>query len=346
MPELSQLLEKFPRAELFTAPTPLERMPQISEALGIDLWVKRDDLTGLAAGGNKARQLEYYFGEAEQLGADTVLITGAAQSNYALAMAAAARKLGMAPVVQLERRVDISDPAYNTSGNVLLGRILGSEFMVYGNGDDEEGADKALSRIAAGLADAGLRPFLIPLGPHHPPLGALGYMRAALEIAGQARDFDFVVVASGSGQTHAGLLAGFSLLGFGGSVIGSCVRRPASEQAKRIGQVLRNLQALLGVPLGKASESIQVKDEALEPGYGKPGKAACLAAEMAAKLEGKLLDPVYTAKSFATVIQMARSGEFPERSKVLFVHTGGLPALFGYREHLEGIWRLSHGPEL
>ncbi len=179
--------DDLPRAQLVHAPTPLEGMPNLSAALGnAQLFVKRDDCTGLAFGGNKVRQLEFYLGEAQARNADTVLITGAVQSNFMRLAAASARKLGMEIHVQFEERVPKNDPAYRESGNVLLNRVLGATLHSYPHGEDEVGADKRLHEIAAELEAQGRRPYVIQLAPGHAPLGALGYVDAAREILEQA----------------------------------------------------------------------------------------------------------------------------------------------------------------
>jgi D-cysteine desulfhydrase/L-cysteate sulfo-lyase len=213
-------ISAIPRTRLFAGPTPLEAMPNLARSCGGGTFVvKRDDCMGLAFGGNKVRQLEFYIGEAQAQNADTVLITGAVQSNFVRLAAAAARKSGMDCHVQLEERVTKSDAAYRNSGNVLIDRLLGATLHSYPDGEDEAGADKRLGEIADGLRQSGRRPYVIPLAPGHPPLGALGYVVAAHELARQIADtgleIDEIVVASGSGNTHAGLLFGLRALGSG-----------------------------------------------------------------------------------------------------------------------------------
>ena len=231
-------LERQPRQPLGQTPTPIEALPNLAAALGLRrLAVKRDDLTGLGFGGNKVRQLESYFGAALAQKADVVLITGAVQSNYARLAAAAARQLGLECHIQLEARVERTDRAYQTNGNVLLDRLLGATLHRYPEGEDEAGADRALQQIAARLCDAGRRPYVIPLGPGNPPLGALGYIRAAAELVDQLADggadpgVEEIIVTSGSGITHAGLLYGLRALGSRLKVTGICARRDAAAQA-------------------------------------------------------------------------------------------------------------------
>ena len=198
-------LDDLPRVTLAHLPTPIEPMENLAAELGRGggLYVKRDDCTGLAFGGNKVRQLEFYLGEARAEGADTVLITGAVQSNFVRSAAAAAAKLGMECHAQLEERVPGKDGAYRMSGNVLLDRMLGATIYSYAQGEDEEGADRRLHEIADALKERGRRPYIVPLAPGHKPLGALGYVDAAREILGQLAAqplrMDEIVVASGSG---------------------------------------------------------------------------------------------------------------------------------------------------
>lgn len=324
----------FPRADLLSGPTPIERLDRLSGQLGIDLSIKRDDLTGLGFGGNKVRQLEFYFGAALEKGADTVLITGAVQSNYARTAATAAAKLGLGAVVQMENRVHGMDETYNTSGNVLLSRMLGAEFMMYPEGEDEAGADLALRQRAEELRREGRAPYVIPLGLNNPPLGALGYMKAAEEILQQDDGFDCMVVASGSGLTHFGLLAGLRALGCKTPVHGICVRRDAAAQAQRLATVGANLDALLNCDPITGASDILTWDGALEPGYGHVGPPAREAIMMMARQEGLFLDPVYTGKSFAGVPGLLNEGVIKPGERVLFIHTGGQPALFAYQGEL------------
>ena len=331
-------LDDLPRARLVHAPTPLEALPNLSARWGgARLLVKRDGCTGLAFGGNKVRQLEFYLGEAQARAADTVLITGAVQSNFARLAAAAARKLGLEIHLQLEERVPNTDPAYRNSGNVLLDRLLGATIHAYGCGEDEAGADARLREIAAGLEAQGRRPYVIPLAPGHAPLGALGYVDAAREIleqaAAQGLVIDEVVVSSGSGHTHGGLLFGLRALGCPARVTGVCVRRPAAAQRPRIESRCREIAELLGVDPVVVADDVQLIDEFLAPGYGQLNAATVEAMEWAARFEGLILDPVYTGKTFAAFRQRARDAG-PGRT-LLFVHTGGTPALFAYGEALE-----------
>ncbi len=323
-----------PRTQIVTHPTPLALAPRLSEKLGAEIHIKRDDLAGPSIGGNKARQLEYYFGAAQAQDADTILITGAVQSNFARLTAAVAQAQGMHCVVQLEDRVPGKSERYHRSGNVLLLQLLGAELLYYPDGEDEAGADAALHAKADELATQGRRPYVIHLSEGHPPLGALGYVDAAHEILDEHADFDTFVVASGSGSTHAGLLAGLRGAGSNARVIGSCVRRAKSEQSARIARVTGRLQDLYPGAAAVRPDDIEIWEGAFAPGYGKLGGPARTAIEMMAQYEGLILDPVYTAKSFAAIPALVETGDISKGSKVCFIHTGGLAALFAYENDL------------
>lgn len=328
-------MAKYPRAKLVMSVTPIERLTQLSDQLGIELMVKRDDLAGTTFGGNKSRQLEFYLGAAIAANADTILITGAVQSNFVRTAAASAAKYGLRTIVQLEARVPNQGAVYNTSGNVFLNQLLGVEIVYFPEGENEAAADASLRARAEEERQKGHRPYVIPLALGNPPLGALGYVRAAEEIQAQMAAIDFVVVASGSGLTHAGLLAGLHGLGHPARVIGSCVRRDASLQRDRILTVLNNLEQLLVTGQAVPSEKVELWDGALAPGYGQIGQPALDAMTTMARTEGLTLDPVYTAKVFAAIPALVESGDIPKGSRVLFVHTGGLASLFAYQTDLE-----------
>ena len=338
--------DRFPRVRLGHVPTPLDLAPRLGAALGIELWIKRDDCTGLALGGNKVRQLEFHLGEAQARGADTVLVTGAMQSNLVRLAAAGARRLGMDVHVQLEERVDAAGGLYRASGNLLLDRVLGATLHSFPVGEDEASADAALERLARALADKGRRPYVIHSAPGHPPLGGLGYVLAAEEVMAQARTlgigFDAVVCASGSALTHAGILVGLRALGERVLVQGICVRRGARRQGARVEQVAAELAAMIERPAAFDAGDVEVSDAVHPPGYGRLNDAVREALALAARHEALLLDPVYTGKAMAGLIAHARSGRIAASSRVLFIHTGGQPAIFAYADQL-GSW-LSKAP--
>ncbi len=336
-PAILKRLEKFPRRRIAHLPTPLEAMDNLSKQFeNVALFVKRDDCTGLGFGGNKVRQLEFYFGQAIEEGADTILITGAVQSNFVRTAAAGARKLGMECHLQLEERVPDVDELHRTSGNVLLDNLLGATLHFYPAGEDESGADANLARIAEELRHAGARPYVIPLGPGHDPLGALGYVDAAAELLAQldeqSLNLDQIFVASGSGATHAGLLFGLRALGSKIPVIGVCPRRDAVSQTGRIEGHVARLAAMLELDPQVTDADINLTDVSLAPGYGRLNDASHEALELTARNEGLFLDPVYTAKTMASLIHMVRAKEVS--GNLLFWHTGGQPALFAYANEL------------
>lgn len=335
MHNVSQLISRFPRAQLISHPTPVERLDRMSDKLGIDLWIKRDDLTGLSFGGNKTRQLEYYIGAAVAKHADTILITGAVQSNFVRAAAAAAAKFGMKAILQLEERVTGMGPMYYSSGNVLLGQLLDVEYMSFAEGENESGADAALSSRATELVAHGRVPFIIPLGADHPPLGAIGYVKGGAELADQMSDFDVGVVPSGSGATHGGWLTGLRLSGINSSIYGICVRRDAVQQKHRMNRMTHQLAEMLHIERPFKQQDILTWDGSLAPGYGQVGPKTLYALKYMAQTEGIMLDPVYTAKTFAGLLGLLEEGRILRGQKVVMLHTGGLPAIFGYQETLQ-----------
>ena len=333
-------LDQLPRIALAHLPTPIEAMGNLSRKLGgAQLHVKRDDCTGLAFGGNKIRQLEFYFGEALAQNADTILITGAVQSNFVRCAAAAASKLGLSAHVQLEERVAQPGPAYRTSGNVLLDKLLGATLYSYPDGEDEEGADRRLAEIANDLRGKGRRPYIIPLGAGHPPLGALGYVVAARELIGQLGErglaIDELLVASGSGNTHAGLLFGLRALGCTVPVRGICVRRAAEIQTSRITARCNDIAELLQMEPVVAPSDIICDDSFLAPGYGRMNEAVISAIKQAANREALFVDPVYMGRVMAAAID--RAGASRQDKTLLIIHSGGQPGLFAYEPELTAI---------
>ena len=348
---LASQLDKQPRVRLFDQEPPLERLSRLGDALGIDLWLKRDDCLPLGMGGNKIRQLEYYLGPGVKADADTLLITGAVQSNFVRLAAAAACRLGWQAHCQLEDRVPHDDPVYHQSGNVLLDRLLGAQLHYYPEGEDEAGADAALDQLAESLRAEGRKPYVIHLGTDHPPLGALGYVRAVPALLQQAEHLgatpDHIVVASGSGQTHSGLVAGLLFTGAEVPVEGICVRRSAALQQPRIAKRVAEVVSLVdpGFFAGAGAAAIEaaiaarvkVDDTVLAPGYGRLNPAVEEAVRLAARLEGVILDPVYTGRAMAGLIHRVRSGAIAKGASVIFIHTGGLPGIFAYQQELLAI---------
>jgi len=335
-------LSEFPRVPIAHRPTPLESMPNLTHLLeGPELFVKRDDCTGLATGGNKARQMEFYFGEAIEQEATAILVTGAVQSNFVRSVAAAAAKFGLRCEVQLEDRVPGMGASYGTSGNVLLDRLFGARLHYYPVGEDEGGADRALDELAARLRNEGARPYVIHLSEDYPPLGALGYVDAAEELLGQLETMGIpratIVVASGSAATQAGLLVGLRALGHADiHVKGICVRRGQEAQFARVVRVCRNTEKLLKSDSVVPEDDISVTDSFLGPAYGLVTEETADAILVGAREEALILDPVYTGKAFAGFLDFVRRGEVGAEAAV-FLHTGGIPALFAYSPEALGL---------
>ena len=337
---MQSLVEDFPRVHLGHTPTPLELLKNTSAEFGTNVWIKRDDCTGLAFGGNKSRQLEFYIGQALHQGADTLLTTGAVQSNHVRTTVAAARKLGLDVEVQLEHRVDREQPEYHNSGNPYLVRLMGARIHHYPVGEDEDGADRALEKRAAELAAEGRKAFVIPLSNAHTPWGALGYVEGAEELIAQLRELELeaarFIVPTGSASTHSGFLLGVRACGCEAPVHGVCVRRDGASQRQRVRKKIDSVIATIGCDIEIADEDIICDDSQLAPGYGLPNEDTVEAIRYMARNEGILLDPTYSGKTFATLLAMLRRGDFGADDHVVFLHTGGAVSLFGYPELVAG----------
>jgi len=334
------LTDKYPRAKLSHTPTPLEKLNNLSKKFdGPQIWVKRDDCTGLAMGGNKARQLEFYIGDALSKGADTLLTTGAVQSNHVRMTIAAARKLGLDVEVQLEQRVEGRQPEYHSSGNPFLMKMMGAKIHHYPVGEDEVGADRALHERAGELRELGKNPYVIPLSGNHIPYGSLGYVHCAEELLLQFQQLsinvDGIVLPTGSGTTHAGLLSGLRALGRKIPVYGFCVRRDQKSQAERVLNKALQVAEMIDCPGIISKEDVWTDDRMLRPGYGQLNEDLREALSLTAFFEGLLLDPTYTGKAMAGLIYLITKGHFRPDQNLVFLHTGGTPALFGYPEILE-----------
>ncbi len=310
--------------------TPLQPLPRLSAHLGGPMiFMKRDDLTNLAGGGNKARKLEYLVADALAQGADTLVATGATQSNHARQTAAAAARVGLRCVLLLERRLQDQPDEYYRSGNAMLNRILGATLCEELPG----GADIAteVEQLKKQLVQEGRRPYLIA-GGGSSPLGALGYVRCAHEIREQAVglgvEIDHIVHAAGSGGTQAGLLA--ALCGEQHTrVLGYSVRFDASHMSRIVGAIANQTASLAGV-MPVDDEWIDVDDTHIGDGYGLATPESLDAIALVGRMEGILLDPVYTGKAMAGLISDIRSGRFSTGQNIVFLHTGGAPALSAY----------------
>lgn len=324
-------LARFPRVRLGHLPTPLERMDNLSKHLGgPTLWIKRDDCTGLSSGGNKTRKLEFLMGEALAQGADTIITQGATQSNHARQTAAAAAKLGLACHILLEDRTGFTDEAYTLNGNVLLDRLHGATVSKRPGGADMQAEMEA---FAEELRAKGKKPYVVP-GGGSTPVGALGYVNAALELLYQAGDMglriDRVVHATGSAGTQAGLVTGLNALNSGIPVLGIGVRAPKDRQEANVFALAEKTAALAGAPGVVRQEHIQANCDYVGQGYGLPTEGMSEAVKLLAQKEGVLLDPVYSGKGMAGLIDLVTKGSFDKDENIVFLHTGGSVALFGY----------------
>ncbi|MGY4491334.1 D-cysteine desulfhydrase [Pseudomonas sp. TE3610] len=329
---ITQSLARFPRLELLGAPTALEKLERLSQWVGRDIYVKRDDLTPLAMGGNKLRKLEYLAADALAQGCDTLVTAGAIQSNHVRQTAAIAAKLGLGCVALLENPIGTDDSSYLGNGNRLLLDLFDAKVELVENLDN---ADEQLQALARRLADSGRKPYLVPIGGSN-ALGALGYVRAGLELAEQIKatglDFAAVVLASGSAGTHSGLALGLSESLPQLPVIGITVSRTEEAQRPKVQGLAERTAELLGVPLPD-SFKVTLWDEFFGPRYGEPNAGTLSAIKLVANQEGLLLDPVYTGKAMAGLLDGIGRQRFND-GPVIFLHTGGAPALFAY----PGIW--------
>jgi L-cysteate sulfo-lyase len=322
--------------ELAHLPTPLEPLPRLSEHLGgPQIWVKRDDCTGLATGGNKTRKLEFSMAEALAQGADTVITVGAVQSNHVRQTAAAACKLGLRCEVLLEHRVTDPTDAYATSGNVLLDRIFGANLREYAGGTD---FDAAMADVAAEIQAGGGKPYLIPGGASN-RVGALGYVNCALELIEQADamglSVDHLVTATGSAGTQAGLIVGLKAMRPEIPLLGIGVNVSKDVQEERVYKLACETADYIGKPGIVARADVVANCDYVGAGYGIPTAGMNEAVLLLARLEGLLFDPVYSGKALAGMIDLVRKGEFAGAENIVFLHTGGAAALFAYADQLE-----------
>ncbi|KQX69599.1 D-cysteine desulfhydrase [Angustibacter sp. Root456] len=325
-------LARFPRRRYTAGPTPIEFLPRLTAELGgPQIFIKRDDLLGLTSGGNKTRKLEFLMADALAQGADTIITTGAVQSNHCRLTLAAAVKEGLRCRLLVEERVPRSyDP--QASGNNFLFRLLGAESVTV----VPAGTDLAagMEQIAQDVTAEGGKPYIIA-GGGSTALGALGYVACAEEILAQTFEqslaLDHVVCASGSGGTHAGLVAGFYGNQSSVPVTGISVRAEREPQEAKIHALATETSSLAGAHQSVPADQIKVEDGFVGPGYSLPTDEMVAAIQLFARTEGILLDPVYTGKTAAGLIALARAGAFGHDSNVLFVHTGGSPALYAYQ---------------
>jgi D-cysteine desulfhydrase len=330
-------LAPFPRRSYSHGPTPLEFLPRFTQALGGPrVWIKRDDLLGLSPGGNKTRKLEFLVADALAKGCDTLVTCGAPQSNHCRLTLAAAIKEGLRCRFVIEERVPGSwrDDA---SGNHFLFRLLGVEAITVVPAGTDMGA--AMQRVASELAREGRKAYVIPGGGSN-ALGGLGYVVCALELQQQCYEqrvrFDAVIVASGSSGTHGGLLAGFLALRIDTPILGVGTSREPEQQVPLVHREAQAVCDLLGLGIDVPRASVRCVGGYWQPQYSLPNPRMVEAVQLLARTEAILLDPVYTGKAMAGLIGMVRGGELHAGHDVLFLHTGGAPALHAYEAVLLG----------
>ncbi len=325
-------LSRYPRLHFAHLPTPLEPMKRLSEHLGgPNLWIKRDDCTGLSSGGNKTRKLEFLMADAVEEKADTIVTQGATQSNHARQTTAIAAKLGMECHVLLEDRTGYEDSAYVYNGNVLLDQLHGSTISKHPADTD---MNAAMDDLAARLRDDGKNPYVIPGGGSN-EIGALGYVNAAIELMTQANDqslrIDHLVHATGSSGTQAGLVLGMEGMNSGIPVYGVGVRAPKAKQEDMVYGLAQRTADFMGLnPDVVKRDRVVANSDYVGDGYGLPTDAMVEAVKMMAQYEGILLDPVYAGKGFSGLVDLIRKGHFKKGENVVFLHTGGSISLFGY----------------
>lgn len=329
-------LNTFPRVALAHLPTPLEHLPRLSDHLGgPQIYVKRDDCTGLATGGNKTRKLEYSMGEALHQNADTIITVGAIQSNHVRQTAAAACKLGLKCEVLLEHRVGQPSEVYRSSGNVFLDRLFGANLREYDGGTDFAAA---MNAVAEEVRRNGGRPYLIPGGASN-AVGALGYVGCGIELLQQMQEqgvaFDHLVTATGSAGTHAGLAVGLRGAGSVMPIQGFGVNAPQDVQEARVYTLALETASMVGKPDCVSRSDIVADCNYIGPGYGETTAAMNEAILMLARYEGLLFDPVYSGKALAGMIDYVRQQRYRKDENIVFLHTGGSAGLFAYADTLE-----------
>ncbi len=317
-------LEDLPRVLLAHLPTPLDPLPRLGDALGVDLWIKRDDQTGLAFGGNKTRKLEFLVAGAQAHKADLLITTGAPQSNHCRQTAAAAAKMGMDCWLVL-----MGNPPAATTGNILLDQLLGTKLIWA----QEDARDVALEAAFDRARDEGHQPYLIPYGGSS-PTGIAGYIHAMHELSRQRLDFDAMVLASSSGGTQAGLMVGARQVGFGGRILGISVDPTAEALRATVADLATQTSQMLSLGWSFEPDEVEVNDQFLGGGYAVVSELEQRAIQRFARQEGVLLDPVYTGRAAGGMLHLIESGEFERGARILFWHTGGTPGLFAFADQI------------
>ena len=333
-------LDEFPRYELAFLPTMIHPLRRLSAELGgPEIWIKRDDCTGLAGGGNKTRKLEYLVADAVASRADTLVTIGGIQSNHTRQTAAAAAAAGLNCVLVQERWAEWDNPHYEEVGNLLFSRILGANIEVLDGSflkDGRRAPRDSLIAAAERVRASGAVPYVIPAGASDHRLGGLGYVNCSFEIDNQMQErgirFDYLVHATSSGSTQAGLVVGIHLRDMPIQIIGIDVNAAAEATRDIVIKIANDTARLLGIDPPIPSSAIHIESGYSGPAYGFPDHATLEAIRLVARLEGILLDPVYEGKSMAGLIDLVRRGSFNKTDNILYLHLGGTPALHAYSD--------------
>jgi 1-aminocyclopropane-1-carboxylate deaminase len=330
------MLAKFARYPLTFGPTPIEKLSRLSEHLGgsVELYAKREDCnSGLAFGGNKIRKLEYIVPDAIASNADTLVTIGGVQSNHTRQVAAVAAKLGMKCRLVQESWVPFPDAVYDRVGNILMSRIMGAEIELVDEGFDI-GIRESWERAIADVKAKGGKPYAIPAGASVHKLGGLGFVGFAEEVRAQEIQlgftFDYIIVCTVTGSTHAGMLVGFAKDGRERNVIGIDASGTPAVTRRQVLDIARNTAELVELGRDITAADVVLKEDYAYPAYGVPSDETNAAIRLCARLEGMMTDPVYEGKSMQGMIDLVRKGFFPPKSKILYAHLGGVPAINGY----------------
>ena len=330
------MLEKFARYPLTFGPTPIEKLARLSDHLGgaVEIYAKREDCnSGLAFGGNKLRKLEYIVPDAIAAGADTLVSIGGVQSNHTRMVAAVAAKIGMKCRLVQEAWVPHEDAVYDRVGNILLSRILGADVRLVDEGFDI-GIRKSWEAAIEEVRAAGGTPYPIPAGASVHKYGGLGYVGFAEEVRAQEQElgfaFDYIIVCTVTGSTHAGMLVGFAKDGRARKVIGIDASATPDQTRAQVLEIARNTARLVELGREIEEDDVVLFEDYAYPLYGVPSRETKDAIRLCARLEGMITDPVYEGKSMQGMIDLVRRRCFPAGSRVLYAHLGGAPALNGY----------------
>ncbi len=338
--DLLARLDKLPRTKLALLPTPIQALSNFAESLGgPELWMKRDDLSGLEGGGNKTRKLEFLVGDALQQGADMLVTVGAIQSNHTRQTAAAAAKAGLKCALLHCRWTKDAGSGYRAVGNVLLSHIMGAD--LYFEHTERPIEDQGpLIEFASHLKNQGHKPYVIPGGASEHRLGSMGYIQCAAEIALQSsecgREFDYLVHCTGSSSTQAGLLAGFAVLGIRTHVIGVSDDHETEIKKNRVRQLANDTLQELGLAVRIAKQKVEVISSSPKA-YGIPDAKIIDGIRLLARKEGLIADPVYEGRAIRGLTNLVDEGRFRKTDKVLLMHLGGTPAVHAYAEHFDPV---------